>query len=359
MIGPFPDPLMGMSVANQVLFNSLKSRQYRVDRVNTAMYAFDERPGAFSVGKLLHFLKPNIYLYKVLRASAVYVTPGQTFFGVSKYSLFFLVSRLFRKDLILHIHSNVIREEYEGNKGFKKWYMGFLLKRATKAIVLSPSHVHNMEPFLAKDKIFSVVNFVQPEYIIPSHEVNKKDMAGKRIIFLSNLMTGKGILYLLEALKDIAESNVSFEARLAGDMDGTIKDEVSAYVDALPNVTYLGVVRGTEKKALLDWGNLFVFPSYLTEGLPLSILEAMGTGNMVIATRHPSLEDLFEDGSIRYIEKQSAGSIREALEADYSKTLEVRQENHRFVSRRCSVDKFTDSVVNVIFGDASNDHDEG
>ena len=65
MIGPFPKPIMGMSVSNEVLFEALRDAGHKVGRINTAMYAFDEKPGAFSLGKFFHFLKPNVYLYRI------------------------------------------------------------------------------------------------------------------------------------------------------------------------------------------------------------------------------------------------------------------------------------------------------
>lgn len=350
MIGPFPDPVMGMSVANEVLYNSLLKKGHEVDRINTAMYAFDEKPGAFSFGKLFHFLKPNIYFYKVFRAKAVYVTPGQTFFGVSKYSVFFWLCSLLGKELVLHIHSNIIHKEYESNRGWKKRYMGFLLKRATKGIVLSPSLKNNLTPFLPEDKIFSVVNFVEPEFVANESQVREKQFDERRIIFLSNLMTKKGILYLFKALEEMEAKGIPYKARFAGDIDEHIKAEVSAYIEELKHVTFLGVVKGANKRALLDWGNTFIFPSYLTEGLPLSILEAMATGNYIISTQHTALTDLFEEDSIRFIEKQSSEAIEQALiESSETNHLEIRLKNHRYVTENCSVERFTDSVLNVIF----------
>ena len=75
----------------------------------------------------------------------------------------------------------------------------------------------------------------------------------------------------------------------------------------------------------------------------------MGTGNHIIATRHPSLVDLFGEEGIEFIAMQSEEAIVAALKGFNGGYTEIRLKNHRFITENCSVSRFTDSVLNVIF----------
>ena len=84
----------------------------------------------------------------------------------------------------------------------------------------------------------------------------------------------------------------------------------------MPNcVDYLGLVRGEDKKRLLEWGNVFVFPTYYSmEGQPISIFEAMATGNIILTTEHAGIPDVFkEEINGFYIEKKSPNLIATKL----------------------------------------------
>ena len=62
-------------------------------------------------------------------------------------------------------------------------------------------------------------------------------------------------------------------------------------------VTYHGVVGGKEKKELLRTADIFILLSrYPNEGQPISILEAMGNGCLIVTTDHAGIIDIVKDG---------------------------------------------------------------
>lgn len=350
LIGPFPEPITGMSLANKVLFNTLIEKGYKVDLINTSLYSFEESVGDFSLKKIMFFLKFNIYLYKVFKVKTVYITPGSTFFGVVKYFLFFLISSILKKRIIIHIHTNNLQFEYNKISNWKKKIVKYVLKKATFGIVLAPSLKNNLLPFLPEGRIFVVNNFIEDSIVAKKEVIKYKDIESLRIVFLSNLMTQKGIYFLLEALKKLENSNkLTFQVKLAGYVDKNIEDKIINKISEIKSATYLGVVRGDSKKELLEWSNVFVFPSYLTEGLPLSILEAFATGNYVISTRHPSLVDFFKEDSIHFIEKKSAKAIENALlevKNKFSKKQILK--NYTNVTENFTVENFSNSIIKIM-----------
>ena len=109
-------------------------------------------------------------------------------------------------------------------------------------------------------------------------------------------MKEKGIIPLLKALKNLELSNIKYHAKIAGNIDEKFSKEIFKLLDALEHTDYIGIVNGEAKKNLLEWGNVFVLPTfYKMEGQPISILEAMATKNVVVTTNHAGILDIFKD----------------------------------------------------------------
>ena len=120
LVGPFPDPISGVSIANKVVKELLSAdSDFLVETINTSYPSFDEQIGKFSIKKFLFYLSLNLSFFKIFKNNIVYITPGQTFFGVLKYSLFISITSLLKKELIIHVHGNYLGKEYQSLKGFK------------------------------------------------------------------------------------------------------------------------------------------------------------------------------------------------------------------------------------------------
>ena len=163
-----------------------------------------------------------------------------------------------------------------------------------KGIVLSKSLRKNLTPFLSDNKIFELENFVE-DFLFEGNK--NKNFDKLRVIYLSNLMTEKGVFDLLDSLKILNENNIEFEAKIAGGIDASVEEEIKHKLNDLSHcVDYLGLIYDQDKKSLLEWGNTFVFPTYYSmEGQPISIFEAMATGNVILTTKHAGIPDVFEE----------------------------------------------------------------
>jgi glycosyltransferase involved in cell wall biosynthesis len=355
LIGPIPEPTTGVSLANKVVLENLLEKNYfNVDTINTSFNKFDESLGAFSFSKLFFYLKLNFFAYKIFKADIVYITPGQTFFGVVKYALFILLSSLLGKELITHIHGNHAGKEYSLLKGLKKRVFKMLLSRTSKGIVLSESLTSNMSSFIKDENIFVLYNFVE-DYLFPSAEYVKEKLkleAKPKIIFLSNLMEEKGIFALLEALKTLESEGFEYEAKIAGNIDESNKEKVLKYFESLNNTSYCGVVRGQEKKDLLLWSNTFILPTwYSMEGQPISILEAMATANVVLTTNHAGIPDIFKE-SVNgfYVHKNDPLSITNSIKQVFNnkdKAKAIQENNFKEAKEKYRVKSFIDNAVSI------------
>jgi len=351
IIGPFPNPISGVSIANKVVEEILNADlNFIVEKINTSYPIFDEQIGEFSIQKFLFYLRINSSFFKVLKNNIIYITPGQTFFGVLKYALFIVAASALRKELIIHVHGNYLGKEYQSLKGIKRVLFYFLVSRFTKGIVLSNSLKQNLTPFLKDKNIFSLPNFAE-DYLYTKDKKFVKDEL--RIFYLSNLMKEKGIFCLLNALKILEKNNIIYKAKIAGNIDQNYSKEILKLFTELKNAEYIGIVNGDDKKSLLEWGNIFVLPTfYKMEGQPISILEAMATTNLVVTTNHAGISDVFQDKINGYfVEKNNENSIEKILSylaANKSELKKIAEYNKRFFLNNFTVDIFKKNLLEII-----------
>lgn len=356
LIGPLPKPTTGVSLANKIVVEGLSNvDDVKVDFINTSYNKFEESLGSFSLSKVFFYLKLNFFAYKIFKVDIVYITPGQTFFGVVKYTLFIFLSKILVKELIIHIHGNYLGKEFLQLKGFKKIIFKWLLSMTSKGIVLSESLKHNMSPFIKSSNVFVLYNFVE-DYLFDEEEPrlnNSLENYKPRIIFLSNLMEEKGIFDLLEALKILEEEGFDYEAKIAGNIDLKHEIRIKQYFNSLKNATYCGVVSGKDKKDLLSWGNIFILPTYYAmEGQPISILEAMATNNLVLTTNHAGIPDIFKENENGfYVQKRNPKSIVSKIKKaskDFRGSELIREQNFSIANKNYRVNNFINNFIKII-----------
>jgi glycosyltransferase involved in cell wall biosynthesis len=121
---------------------------------------------------------------------------------------------------------------------------------------------------------------------------------GFQLLFMSRLVPDKGAIETLQAFTSVAASKPGLRLVCAG--EGPEKAALQRLVTASKlddRVSFPGFVRGTEKAQLLLDSDLFVFPTRLDEGCPVSLLEAMAAGLPIITTDAGGIGDVFTDGA--------------------------------------------------------------
>jgi len=334
IIGPFPPPITGAGLTNQQLFESLSFYfpKYLVETINTNSPVLSGGIGHFTWHKVIHQVGIYRQLRKIFSEDKVYLTIGLTFWGVLKYAPYIFLAKILHKEIILHIHSDYLWQAYQELSGLPKWLFKTTLSLADKGIVLSPRLRRNLEPFIKPEAIYIVSNCVSDDlFEFDLAQKIEKKFKQLKIVYLSNLMEEKGILDFLEALWRLKKAGVPFEACLAGEIEQGLEAQITPRLAALaPETRYLGVVTGQAKKDLLLSGNVFVLPTYYAmEGQPISILEAMATGNVILTTAHAGIPDIFCELVNGYtIQPRNPQSIFERL-LELSTSMSTGQEMAR------------------------------
>jgi glycosyltransferase involved in cell wall biosynthesis len=349
-----PDPITGVSVANEAFVRGLVKNGAEVDIINTHVQkgVSSKQGSEFSFSKAFGFLGIYMHIFKVVGCDALYLTPGQTFFGILKYAPFILLARLTAKPYAIHLHGNYLGKEYHNLKGVKKKIFRWLIASASAGIVLSESLRKNFEFILPEDRIFVVENFVSDELMTQKLK-GVSDGDGLKILFLSNLMKEKGILDLLKALIILKNKGVEFSAILAGAIEEEIRSEVKSLLEKLgSDVNYAGVLKGDSKAEALRRSNTFVLPTYyIMEGQPISILEAMASGHVIVTTMHAGIPDIAGPENGLFVRKQSPEDLAEKLEKIYFNkewACKVAVTNRKLAWERFTESRFSDDLFRIL-----------
>ncbi len=316
VIGPFPLPVSGVSLANEVIAKGLKGKNWEVKQINTEFASgVSDRHGTISMEKA-RFFKCYLEAYKIIATKIVYITIGQSFLGVVKYLPFMMLSKFLGKTLVVHLHGNHLLEEYNQLKGSKKKIFGKLIAMFDYGIVLSKSLRKNFEPFIKPENIFELNNFFEDSLVIPEEELLQvKEYSTLKVGFLSNLIEEKGINVLLKAIQLIREKGIKIDLKVAGNK--VIENDLTELF-AKNEVDYKGVLYGEAKKDFLRDCNVFCLPTYYKmEGQPISILEAMSLGNLILTTNHAGIADICNEDNAVFCEKNNVADLAEKLETLY------------------------------------------
>ncbi|TYC01385.1 MAG: glycosyltransferase family 4 protein [Kosmotoga sp.] len=356
LIGPLPPPIHGISKSNELLYKSLKLK-HEIDFLDTSTNrAFEDLERQ---GKLNH-RRIFTSFYQVIKGwgkiffnkyDVVYITPGQSIYGYLKYTPFMWVAKIRKIPYFIHIHGGFFRTMYNSlsRSSWKRKVVDKSLKRLSGAMVLGPSLKYMFEGLIPDENIFVCENGVEDEIFATKKEIEDKAERYKndeviRVVYLSNLMESKGILDLLEAVNILKNEEIKVHLDIAGAIEPAIESEVKKYILELGDiVTYHGVVKGDRKKQLLLENHFFCLPSkhLYGEGQPISILEAMANGCIIITTDHGGIKDIVNEKYGYFVEKQNPKSIVQALsnegetEMIYSSWIEAKSNYHevKFVNK--------------------------
>lgn len=354
IIGPFPKPINGCSLANEILLNQLKLEfSISVDIINTnSKNISSENVGHFSLSKVFSFLKVYKKIFTINKSDVVYTTPGQTFYGIVKYVPFYFYCLLIGKPYILHIHGNHLGNEYLSLSGFKKWLFSYFIKKASAGIVLSNSLKVNFEGLLNSNKIFIVENFAQDDLVQNVEIYKSKDKL--RLLYLSNLMEEKGIIDFLDSLILLKNEGIPFVADIAGKIEDESEFIINNKFKELQEVIrYHGVVSGQNKINLLEKSNVFILPTYYRmEGQPISLIEAMATGNIIVTTNFSGIPDIISKENGYFVKSKDPESIYNAL-ININKDLATEVDkfnntNIKYVKSHFTEAKFASKILYVI-----------
>jgi glycosyltransferase involved in cell wall biosynthesis len=296
MVGVVPPPVHGQALATKELFESdLTPIEKFIVPINSSR---DIRAiGKFSLSKVFGLIGIILEVW-ALRARrkprVLYYTAGSGAWVPFFRDLVFLTCcRPLFKITLIHYHSGNLTAFLGGS--FLKSQLGkFIYGRGAWTIRLGKSCP---APNYPRGRVFEIPNGIEVPQI-----PERPPSESFRILFLGNLYRDKGVIDLIHAVNQFAQTYPShITLTLAGAWpDDKTREETLGLMSTLPANVYCSEptpVTGNDKWRLLAEHDVFAFPSYYSsENSPLVIIEAMAAALPVISTSWRGIPSLVKDG---------------------------------------------------------------
>lgn len=301
-----PPPVHGTTMINSYVSESLVLKENFDLRVIPIRFVKEvSQSGRFAFSKILRTCCLFLKILKELlffRPALVYMTPAPT--GWAFYRDFLLVGimKIFPVKVVLHMHGQGI--QVASRVSFKR----FLYRQ----------FFHRTEVICVSERLFFDIQdvFFGTPHIVPNALPECKDPRGNqsgegrkaaepvRMLYLSNLTRGKGLIEFLDALQVLQDDRkAQFNVRIAGSPNDITREQLAECLrqrNLAESVEYVGPQYGEGKQHCFAWADLFVFPTKI-DVFGMVLLEAMQYGLPVIASRMAAIPDVVIDGETGFL----------------------------------------------------------
>ena len=193
---------------------------------------------------------------------------------------------------LVHIHAPDM-ESFHDAAPLHKRAIQRMFSRAARVVVLS----NNMESMVRKwmgdqAKIKVIYNPVDLDLYRPSPASNERPPT---VLFMGKVGERKGTWDLVSTIPDVLKKIPNAQFRFGGDGEVEQLEREIKRLGVEQNAKVLGWVDGKSKLEQFAQASVYCLPSY-NEGLPMSILEAMGAGLPVVSTPIAGIPEAVRDG---------------------------------------------------------------
>jgi poly(glycerol-phosphate) alpha-glucosyltransferase len=208
------------------------------------------------------------------------------------------------KPLVYHVHGMFepyIRQRSRSKKRLVHWLFETANTRQVRLWrALTPREADQIRACGYRQPIVIAPNGVDlPAFAAPAHlaEIIQTPLAGriqknkKRLLFLARIHPKKGLDLLLHAWVCLQAFRHDWELIIAGpDENGHLEQirQLAKSLNVDKEIIFTGTITGAAKVNLYYSADAYILPSY-SEGMPMSLIEAMACARPVIATRECNL----------------------------------------------------------------------
>jgi glycosyltransferase involved in cell wall biosynthesis len=311
-----PPPLTGVTLLNEYIANSkLLNKEYQFKIIKISYNKKNTGFGERNIKKTFIIISVFFNLVK----SVIFFRPALIYFQISPVGIAFLrdfiyvlIIKLFRINILFHLHGIGIKEYVTKHPFFKPFYR-FAFKN--NFIICLSDLVSNDIDGLYNSVPFIVNNGIKPTLLNPSIKNINNDPPV--IMFLSNLIRFKGLEDFIDALAIINNKGIVFTAKIIGAESDIRIPELEKMIittNLKGKVNYLGPKYNDEKSGELQSADIFVYPTRY-DAWGLAVLEAMEAKLPVIATKEGSLPLIVKDGITGFlVDKYNPIQIAEKIE---------------------------------------------
>ncbi|MFW6134487.1 MAG: glycosyltransferase family 4 protein [Elusimicrobiota bacterium] len=317
------------------------------------------RPGkSILYNKIFVYIKDYVRYVRILRNNSfdlVHINISLGHGGVLRDIFFITVAKIFNVKVLLFFHGWDIAFERNIKKYFFKifkliyfkvdaiCFVGTVFKDKVESwgyngltYLVSSVMDENLLAGLSKDELF---------------KNRKKQSKNINILFLARVELDKGIMETIQAFNIVKKSFKDVKLIVAG--DGTKLDYVKYYVkkNRIYDVEFTGYITGKAKIEKLIRSHIFILPTYHGEGMPHSLLEAMGFGLPVITRPIAGTRDFFRNRMMGFITESKNPEVFAEFIVELIKDDKLRYEissfNYDFIRENYSSSKIVKRLEDI------------
>lgn len=247
------------------------------------------------------------YLYFISIVSSyrlVHINTSMRPKAILRDSLFLLLAKAARRKTIVFIHGWNVRVSGTIERYFL-WLYKIIYFQTNAFIVLSSDFVTILRNWGYAGPVYMLTGLVDEALL---EGVNEKFLSNKsqdhhpiQILFLARLEKEKGVYQAIDIYHILKKRYKNIELVIAG--DGHEYRNTVEYVSSLElaDVHFIGFIRGEKKRLTFMKADIYLFPTFYGEGMPLSVFEAMAFGLPVITCPVGGIKDFFKDGQMGFL----------------------------------------------------------
>jgi glycosyltransferase involved in cell wall biosynthesis len=313
-----------------------------------------------------YFIVQSVYYCLFKKIDVIYSTAFGSLSGSMIDIIIFKLAKILNIKIIVHFQGSNFKKLIEEDANpIHRYILRTTYKKIDGAIVLCESMREQINFLIDDRKITVISNFYDPILEgISTEDISNKETNPVIIGYFSNLVYSKGIVHLLEAFKELSQSNRPTndgkpQLWIAGNIMGDeymsaieLRNVLDNYVRENPDIKYFGVLTHEKKRDFFKKINIFALPTfYRHEAQPLSLFEAMRAGCVVISTQYKYIPDFINDNNGYLVQVKSKEALSERLDfliKNPSIIKKFSDFNFRFSLENYSVEKYQDSVNKII-----------
>ncbi len=320
-----PPPYHGQALMQELL---VKSSWNWADKKHIRLEFSDNfsNVGKFQFNKILKLFIVILKVHKYRIHGPIdllYYPPTGTYLVPTLRDIILLLCiRWTTKKVAFHFHAG----GFDNSRNFPviKYFAKIAYNAPDLAIVLLKS-LESEVLWINPKNIVVIPNGIQDEFI--DRDKNNDVFT---ILSVGNLIKGKGVYILLEAINNVIKSGLQVKAEFVGAWGNnkfkTLCEEFVVNNKMEKVINFEGVKTGKDKWKYYSRANIFCFPSYLTENQPVVLLEAMMAGLPIITSKWRALPDIVIDGwNGLVIPPASVEDLTQAILYLYNNTLICQQ----------------------------------
>lgn len=248
--------------------------------------------------KLLKAINGYFHFLKVILIDKPDLIHIHSSFGPSFYRKlpFIYMASQAKIPIINHIHGADFDDFYVKASTKKKDLIKKVYRKCSKSIALSAEWKKQLSTIVPASKIIIIENY--SILYEDAFQERQKRSCNNQVLFLGELGKRKGCYDIPAVAKLVAEEIPHVKFLLCGTGNETDEKAIRKLIkekNVETNFAFAGWIRNEKKDRALRDSDIFFLPSY-NEGMPMSILDAMGYGLPIISTNVGGILQIVHDG---------------------------------------------------------------